>query len=52
VDLFLGRVEGEVAYVEGCRIRELLFESWGWRTLGGVFGLVVVSASFLVLCGG
>ena len=47
VDLLLGRVEGEVADVEGCRGGELFFEVWGGRAVG-VFGVEVAFALFVL----
>jgi hypothetical protein len=42
VDLLLGRVEGEVADVEGCGVLQLFHGVWGGGTVGGVAALALV----------
>lgn len=53
MDLFFGRVEGEVADVEGGRVLELFFEV-GRRCASGAIGGFIgrVALTFLVLEGG
>lgn len=42
VDLLLGRVEGEIADVEGCGVLQLFHGIWGGGAVGGVAALALV----------